>query len=380
MKSRSLRTIFFAWAVWGSPHAAFAQKVVLDTVSVNGRIDPISEVHGRMLEKITPQLMHVVSRQSIRQFADITVADMMQRVSGVSVLRNETGLPGRVIVRGMDPKYSYTAVNGMPVPSPDVRNRYLSLDLFPAGIIDHLEVYKTLTASMAGDAIGGRINIITRPVPEQTECAIQVAGGYSGFFFNNRYLAFDDKAVQSKSPYERYGASYNATGNDFTKGNLVFAAHQVSPDVQGNLSYGRRFFSQKLGVLAAAGLQTIHTGSEGFLILQNNEPQVNNVPGITDFIKRRYYATSDRKQVYATLDYQFNPKHRLRFYQLYINKQDLETRDAVDTSLAEGRSGSGTGRIAIMQRERITQQAMEHLHLEGEHQLSPRFSLDWSGV
>ncbi len=381
MKQRYLLyTSFLALAVWGAPHAAFAQKVVLDTVNVSGRVDPISEVHGRMLEKVSVQLMHVVSRQSIERSSDMTVADIMQRVSGVSVLRNETGIPGRVIIRGMDPKYSYTAVNGMVIPSPDERSRYLSLDLFPAGIIDHLEVFKTLTPGMAGEAIGGRINIVTRPAPEHQELSIQTANGYSQFYLDNRYLAFNNGVVQTKSPYERYGPAYYATGNDFTKDNLRFGTQHVDPDIQGNISWGRRLFSQKLGVLVAAGIQTLHTGSSGFLILQNNEPQLGNVPGITDFIKRNYYATSNRKHVYATLDYKFNDRHRLRFYQLYINKQDIETRYAVDTSLAEGRSGPGTGRIAIMQRARIARQSMEHLHLQGDHQLSSQLSLDWSGV
>src|SRR5262249_27214525 len=70
-------------------------SAVLDTVSVVRGMDRTSALHGRMLEKASVPLMHVISRQSIEQSADITVADMMQRVSGVSVLRNATGMPGR---------------------------------------------------------------------------------------------------------------------------------------------------------------------------------------------------------------------------------------------------------------------------------------------
>ena len=370
----------FALAVWGAPHTAFAQKVTLDTVRISGRMDPLSEIHGRALEKTSVRLVHVVSRQSIEQAADITAADIMQRVSGVSVLRNETGTPGNVIVRGMDPKYSYTTMNGMAIPSPDERNRYLSLNLFPSGIISHLEVYKTLTPAMAGDATGGCINIVTRQVPEQREFSVQLATGYSQFYLQRPYLGFDKSVVQMKSPYERFGPAYNAAGNDFSKNNLSFRDHTAAPDLQGSVSWGKRFFSRKLGVFVAAGVQAIHSGARGFLLLQNNEPQVDNVPGVTDFVKRTYYQTSQHKQFYATLDYRFNPRHRLRFYQLYINKEDIETRHAVDTSLAEGRTGPGTGRIAIMQRARMARQSIEHLNLQGDHQLGKELSVDWSGV
>jgi outer membrane cobalamin receptor len=372
--------IILILAAWGHPHAAFAQKVTLDTVNVNGRIDPISEVHGRLLEKASVQLMHIISRQSIEQAADVTVADAMQRVSGVSVLRNETGIPGRVIIRGMDPKYSHAAVNGMAIPSPDPRHRYLSLDLFPSGIIDHLEVYKTLTPAITGDAIGGRINIVTRPAPKQQELSIQLTTGHSEFYFNRRYLYFDNSVVQTKSPYERYGPTYYSTGKDFTKDNLHFATKHITPDMQGSVTWGKRFLSQKLGILMTAGVQTTHTGSNGFLILQNNEPQIGNIPGITDFIKRIYYETNDRKQFYATLDYKFNEQHKLRFYQLYLHKQETETRSSVDTSLSEGRTGPGTGRIAILQRSLVARQSIEHLNLQGDHQLGTSLSLDWSGV
>ena len=362
-------------------HIALQQlSVSLDTVHISRVIDPSLEVYGRLLEKASVSLLHVISRQSIERSSDITVADMMQRVSGVSVIRDESGSTGKAIIRGMDPKYSHTTVNGMAVPSPNERNRFLSLDLFPSGIIDRLEVYKTLTAEMAGDAIGGLINIVTRPVPGDQEFSVQLATGYNSLFFKKSYLAFHNGVVQPKSPYERFGSGYLATGNDFTKDNLSFYTKVALPDIHGNISWSKRFFSQKLGVMFAGGVQTIRSGSDGFFILQNNEPQIGNVPGITDFIKRQYSNTSNRKNIYAALDYKISENNHLKFYQLYVNKLDIESRDAVDSSLSQGRSGPGTGRISVMQRSRLHQQSVEHLNIQGDHQLHRNLSVDWSGV
>lgn len=360
--------------------ALYRISATLDTVNVVGSKAITAMVHSSMMEKASVPLMNVVSRESIERSSDITVADMMQRVSGVSILRNETGTAGKALIRGMDPKYSYTTVNGMAIPSPDDRNRYLSLDLFPAGLIDHVEVYKTLTPEMAGDAIGGLVNIVTRPVPENKTFSAQAATGYSRLFLERSYLAFNTEAVQKKSPYERYGPDHMASGNDFSKDNLSFHTKHPSPDVHANISWSKRSLSQKLGVLVMGGLQNIHSGSDGFLILQNNEPQPGNVPGITDFVKRQYSTTSTRKNIYTALDYTINTKHHLRFYQLYVNKVDAETRDAVDTSLSEGRTGPGTGRIAIMQRSRMYRQHIEHLNLQGDHQLSQQLLFNWSAV
>jgi outer membrane receptor protein involved in Fe transport len=363
-------------------HPVFAQSVpkTLDTLKVISSKAHTDMVHSSMLEKTSVPLVNIISRESIERSADITVADMMQRVSGVSVLRDETGTPGKAVIRGMDPKYSYTAVNGMAIPSPIDRNRYLSLDLFPAGIIDHVEVYKSLTPEMAGDAIGGLVNIVTRPVPEQKTFSVQLATGYNQLFFDRPYLGFKTSVVQQRSPYERYGADHVATGTDFSKDNLSFHAKHPLPDVHGNINWSKRFLKQKLGIIVMGGLQNIHTGANGFLILQNSEPQPNNVPGVTDYVKRQFSTTSTRKNIYAALDYTFNTRHQLRFYQLYVNKLDAETRDAVDTSLAEGRTGPGTGRIDILQRTRMYRQSIEHLNLQGDHQFNQQLSFNWSTV
>jgi hypothetical protein len=353
---------------------------LLDPVTVTHHTGTGSEAYGRLLEKESVALMHVVSAQSINQFADITVADAMQRVSSVSVLRDETGLASKAVVRGMDSKYSYTSVNGMVMPSADSRSRYLSPDLLPAGITHHIEVYKTLTAAQPGNAIGGVVNMVTRPVPDSPSFSIRLATGYSQLFLQRQMLAFNSSVVKSRSPYERYGAGHMATGSDFTKANLSFYNKHPLPDVQGAITWSRRFFAQKLGILLSGGSQAIHTGADGFLLLQNNEPQPGNIPGVTDFIRRQYSNAGKRSYLYTALDYRFNTRHHLRLYQLYTNRLDIESRSSVDTSLAEGRSGPGTGRIAIMQRSRLHRQAVKHLHLQGDHRLGKAFTLNWSGV
>ena len=69
----------------------------------------------------------------------------MQRVSGVSIERSNNGEGQYAIIRGMDKRYTYTLINGYKIPSPDNKNRYVPLDIFPADIIDRLEVNKSLT-------------------------------------------------------------------------------------------------------------------------------------------------------------------------------------------------------------------------------------------
>lgn len=360
-------------------HVTLRDKIaVLDDVIVTDSIAENSESYGRMMERRSIPLVNVISRQSIEQSADITMVDAMQRASGVSLSADQTGMLTKAIIRGMDAKYSYISVNGITLPSPDDRSRYIALDLFPSGAIDRLEIYKTLTPGMSGDAIGGMMNIVTHQAPSSQQFSAGLATGYSQVFLNRSFLSFDSKGVQGKSPYERYGAGYYAQAGDFTKSNLSFRQIHPIPDIHANIFWGRQFLDRKLGVVIEAGAQDIKEGSNSFLIVQNSEPQLNNVPGITDFTKRQYSINSTRRNAYAQVDYRPNSRNYFQLTQLYTWKKDIEARNWVDTSLAEGRSGLGTGRISFSQRSRLHYQSLYHLNFQGNHQVGKTFYVDWA--
>ena len=362
-------------------HIVLQDKInELNNVVVTDGIDQHSELYSRMVEKKSIPLVNIISRQSIEQSADITMADAMQRVSGVSLSADQTGVFTRAIIRGMDSKYSYTSVNGIALPSPDDKNRYLALDLIPANVIDRLEIYKTLTPEMSGNAIGGLMDIVTHQAPSSQQFSVQLATGYNQIFFDRSFLSFNSNVVQLKSPYEKYGANYYATGNDFTKDNLWFKNIEALPDIQCDIFWGRKFLHERLGVVVEAGVQSIKEGSNSFFIIQNSEPQLNNVPGITDFTKRKYSINSNRKNVYAQINYRLNNRNNFRLTQLYSWKKDIEARDWVDTSLANGRTGYGTGRIEFSQRSRLHFQSLYHLNLQGNHQINKELLFDWTFI
>jgi hypothetical protein len=51
-------------------------------------------------------------------------------------------------------RYNYTLVNGIKIPSPDNKYRYVPLDIFPSELLGRLEVSKSLTPDKEGDAVG----------------------------------------------------------------------------------------------------------------------------------------------------------------------------------------------------------------------------------
>jgi CarboxypepD_reg-like domain/TonB-dependent Receptor Plug Domain len=122
--------------------------------------DKESDNSARKAEQAADHLMNVISAKTIDLSPDLTVGNVLRRVSGVTIQSNSSGHAQYAIIRGMDKRYNYTLLNGIKVPSPDNKNRFVPMDLFPSDMLQKLEVIKSLTPNMEGDAIGGVTNIV----------------------------------------------------------------------------------------------------------------------------------------------------------------------------------------------------------------------------
>ena len=111
-------------------------------------------------------------------------------MSGVTMERNSSGEGQYAFLRGMDKRYNYTLVNGLKIPSPDNKNRFVPLDIFPSELLDRLEVTKSLTADMEGDGIGGAVNMVMKDAPQQRLLTVNVQTGYNSHFFDNDFQSF----------------------------------------------------------------------------------------------------------------------------------------------------------------------------------------------
>ncbi len=62
-------------------------------------------------------------------------------------------------VRGLGERYSRTALNGSPLPSPEPEREVVPLDLFPAGFLESLRTQKSHTAGQPSDFSGGGVQL-----------------------------------------------------------------------------------------------------------------------------------------------------------------------------------------------------------------------------
>ena len=154
----------------------------LKEVQVNASVEKNNDILARNIEKNAASISNIVSAKAIELSPDFNVANVIQRISGVTLERTSNGDAQYATLRGMDKRYNYTLVNGIKIPSPDNKNRFLPLDIFPSDMLARLEVTKSLTADMEGDGIGGAINMVMKDAPSVKSFSINTSTGYIHYF------------------------------------------------------------------------------------------------------------------------------------------------------------------------------------------------------
>ncbi len=143
--------------------------VELNPLIVNG--SKSGKARALNLQRTASNLMTTIAADSFGQFPDENAAEALQRVSGVSIERDQ-GEGRFVVIRGIDPDLNNISLDGVHLAAPEADARKVALDVIPTELLDQLQVSKTFLPDMDGDAIGGSVNLKTRsPLDEGARIA-----------------------------------------------------------------------------------------------------------------------------------------------------------------------------------------------------------------
>lgn len=97
----------------------------------------------------------------IGQQPDYNIADSFRRLPGVQTVFDED--EGRYVsIRGLDPSYTIGSFDGATMATAERGNRQLNMEAIPSTAVAGLQVLKSRTPDIEGNAIGGSINLVTR--------------------------------------------------------------------------------------------------------------------------------------------------------------------------------------------------------------------------
>jgi outer membrane receptor protein involved in Fe transport len=240
---------------------SYAAAVVTDvrvllgqTTTVNGNLRPEffeMEEYEVTAEEFTEQtaqilferqqsvgLSDIIGSEQFSKYGASDAAEALSRVTGLSVAEGKFA-----VIRGLADRYTGATVNGAEIPTADPYRKAAQLDLFPAALIDRVEVRKSFTPDQLGNSTGGSVDIVTKSFPEKFVFTASAGVSYNTQAnLNDRFASaeggstdfagFDDgtRALPDElAPFRAPGATLPPPGPELDRLTRSFKLQQYAP-------------------------------------------------------------------------------------------------------------------------------------------------------
>ena len=267
------------------------------------------------LKRTSQGMVDGIVAEDIGKFPDTNLAESMQRISGVSIDRGQSGEGSRVTVRGVGSDFNMVLLNGRQMPGAIISSaesgssanssRAFDFSNLSSDSISALEVFKTSRASTPTGGIGATINIKTaRPLDTKERIAsIGVKGNYD---VSNTRLP---ESAKGKSVTPEASGIYSDTFLDGTFGVSISGSYSKR-DSGSNKAYTQNGWQTNRANADGRGSIPLpgQPGSE----LITNRPTGNTLYATP--IDLRYALTAlQRERLNGQLTLQYAPSKDLKF-------------------------------------------------------------------
>jgi TonB-dependent receptor len=193
--------------------AVGGEMSALEQIVVMSQRTPIEVARAAQLE--APNLVNITTFEEIRKVPDVSVAEAVRRIPGIS-LETDEGEGRYVNCRGLDADLNSTTFGGLRLPptnnaSPFGGYRAVTLDSIPIGLVGAITVTKSNLPSQDAEALGCTIEITPKTAPQNGAPFIQgnVGSGYEPL----RGTGIIDVAVTAGG---RFGGAGKPSDSDVT--------------------------------------------------------------------------------------------------------------------------------------------------------------------
>ncbi len=226
--------------------AAFAQDAAAPAPAADESVTEVvvTGFRSSLQKSINLKKEAIVVRDSIvaediGKFPEANVAEALQRIPGVYLIRDGASNEGqRISIRGLGPEYNVTTLNGAPVHVTSSSNvggssRDFNYDVFASELFGRVDFYKTPLAELEEGGIGGVVDLQTpRPFDGGGKQVIRYGASAS---YNTASEHIDPNAF----------ALYSNTWGDW--GFLIGAAHSTSVNMKSGFEATGGYNSNALG-------------------------------------------------------------------------------------------------------------------------------------
>lgn len=191
-----------------------------------------------------------LSRDEIGALPDVTIAESLRRITGVSTIYNDD-IGQFASIRGTHPDFVPVTLNGLTLATTGdlgEGTRKVNLQVIPGEAVQQLRAYKTMSPDLDAGALGGLIDIISSSAFDSNRSLLSVTAGasYSSYMDVPDVNSYGD---QKDSPF---GPSISAIwaprfGANGSWGLVLTGMYEVRPRTQSNNAITNRLYYNDAG-------------------------------------------------------------------------------------------------------------------------------------
>jgi len=244
----------------------------------------VAQFTALQAKKTAVVVLDAVTGDDAGKLPDMNAAESLQRIAGTSLTLDQ-GEGRYVSIRGIDAGLNNVTIDGQTIGAPEAGDRRIALDTIPADVLSRLEVRKTITPDLDGNAIGGAINLVTPSAFDHAEPQRITGSAEIGYYDLN-----------SESPYAAALTYSGRFGGDERFGVVLSASYSERQYASENIQGGAEW------------------EEEGDYLIPD------------EYVLRDYELERTRLGVVANLEFRPNDDLQLYWRNLYNEFQDTEER------------------------------------------------------
>lgn len=339
---------------------------------------------------LVEQKKATVIKESIgaQTLAKIGVSDASSATTKISGVTKSEGT-GNIYIRGLGDRYLSTTMNGLPIPSDDVNNKNINLDLFSTNIIESVGISKTYATTNYADQGSGNVDINSKEYSKK-QFSISLSGGANtnvlgeadsfrrtiigndvSFGFHKKQYALQNAITYQGWDTETQAAPINYNGSFSIGRKFEIFGKDVSFFLTGSQS---KSFEYREGIFNSYRLNVLNTSFPGVSRQVNIDKGIDsNKKGVEEFI------SNTNTTGYVNIGLRLNDNNKINYNTLFVN-------NGTDNLYEQGRNGDGyvfdqdpQEDGAFIRDQNYKQTTLFVNQLLGEHKLSENNTLNWAG-
>jgi outer membrane receptor protein involved in Fe transport len=344
------------------------EGVGLDEIIIKSTVGKES-VNALLLEqKKATIIKESIGAQTLAKIGVSNAANATTKISGVTKSEGS----GSIYIRGLGDRYLSTTMNGLPIPSDDVENKNINLNLFSTNIIKNVGISKTYSTSSYADQGSGNVDVNTKEYSKKGY-SISLSGGT-----NTNVAGLSD---DFRTTITNTDVALGFHQKQFALQDLVTRQGWGTETLSAPVNFNVSFSAAKKFEVFGKDVAVFFTGSHAKTFDYQKGVFRAYRSNVLDreFTDVEQYAANSNTTGYINVSIKLNDTNKIKYNTLFVNT-------GVDNLYEQGRNGLGyvfdqdpQEMGAFVRDQNFRQTTLFINQLLGEHKWNENNTLNWAG-